>query len=165
MNSWILDFFEFGGRFTSPLPTSSRAFGRHQGLSKGAKGFVQKSKKHIKILLKLTIPIPPFEPATSWSNQNHKKTLCFTFQMNFTKIYKILKYWPWSTMAIMASTRPFKKAYKTLLILLFLTMRPPEDLIWALDVNMRINQKWATCYSEKSLFREWSSFWIVRACI
>ena len=94
-----------------------------------------------------------------------KKALCFTFQMKFTKIYKILKYWLWSTMAIMASTRPFKKAYKTMLILLFLTMRPPEDLIWALDVNMQINQKWATCHSEKSLFREWSSFWIVRACI
>ena len=100
---------------------------------------------------------------TCW--QIIKKTQCFAFQMNFTKIYKILKYWPWSTMAIMASTRPFKKAYKTMLILLFLTMRPPDGLTWANDVSMRFNQKWATCQSKKSLFREWSPFWVVRKCI
>ena len=41
----------------------------------------------------------------------------------------------------MASIWPFKKSHWSLLILLFLTMRPPEDLISALDVNMRVNQK------------------------
>ena len=60
---------------------------------------------------------------------------------------------------------PVKKSFWSLLILLFLTMRPPKDFIWALDVNMRVNQKWTSSHSEKSFFRRRSQFWVVRKCI
>ena len=64
-----------------------------------------------------------------------------------------------------ASIQPLKKPSKTLIILNISLKSPPEDFIWALDVSMLVNQKSAKSHSKKTLFREWSPFWVVRICI
>ena len=53
-----------------------------------------------------------------------------------------------------ASIWPFKKPSKTMIILHILLRRPPEELIWALNVSMRVNKKCANSHSKKLLFRE-----------
>ena len=60
---------------------------------------------------------------------------------------------------------PFKKRSKTLIISQISLKRPPDGYRWAIDVSVRLDQKWATCRSKKSRFREWSPFWVVRICV
>ena len=47
---------------------------------------------------------------------------------------------------------PFQKPSKTLIILHISPKRPPEGLIWANDVGMRLNQKWATSHPKEIIF-------------
>ena len=153
------------GRFTSPLTPLHSVLASTWG-GQWSSRVSSKNQKNIQ------------KPCWNWQFRLHllnqrppgaikiiKKALCFTFQMKFTKIYKILKYWPWSTMAIMASIWPFKKAYKTLIILHISLKRPPDASMWDVHVNMRVNQKLTIHHSGKSFFPTGSPFWVIRRSI